>query len=342
LGTNWLARFSSPGQRLSAQDALAHVMAGRAESSEIDGDLRTAGGNSRHVTWRCVPIRDDNGRVAAALCAGEDDTAQRDSQQLFDDLVGVLNDIVYTIDTDQRLTSVFGDLGDGERRVTGSVEMAPRGALGAAAARDHDQANRRALAGEHVVFEWTLSADPTSYHLETSLAPLHSHAGEIVGAIGVIRDVSLLHQMRRQLQAHERCFSTLLSNVPGTVYRCRYDTHWTMEAISAGCLALTGYSPDALVGNRDVAFADLIHPDDRDQVAEAVDRAVAEDRPFQVEYRLLDASGQEKRVWEQGCGVLTSEQPGEAVMLEGYITDVTVLYQARKPARQRGPLSCHF
>jgi PAS domain S-box-containing protein len=114
--------------------------------------------------------------------------------------------------------------------------------------------------------------------------------------------------------------ATLLSNLPGMAYRCRNDVHWTMEFVSDGCRALTGYAPEDLVANRTIAYADLIHPDDRRPVRDDVQPAVAEGRPFQVTYRLRRADGVERWVWEQGRGVYES---GVLVALEGFVSDIT-------------------
>ena len=50
----------------------------------------------------------------------------------------------------------------------------------------------------------------------------------------------------RSLRENERRLATLLSNLPGMAYRCKNDRDWTMEVVSDGCEALTGYKASDL------------------------------------------------------------------------------------------------
>jgi len=103
-------------------------------------------------------------------------------------------------------------------------------------------------------------------------------------------------------------------------YRCRNDKNWTMEFVSEGTHNLTGYSPEHLIGNKKISYADLIDPADRVNVWEQVQTALNENRVFQISYRINTPDGQ-KWVWEQGQGVTNEE--GNTVAVEGFITDIT-------------------
>jgi len=135
------------------------------------------------------------------------------------------------------------------------------------------------------------------------------------------QEIAERRRVEAALRESQRSLSTLLSNLPGMAYRCRNDRDWSMEFVSEGCFALTGYPPAALIDNRNVAYGQLIHPDDRASVWAEVQAALAEKKPFQVTYRLTTATGQEKWVWEQGRGVFSAES--DLLTLEGFITDIT-------------------
>ncbi|WP_395058735.1 PAS domain S-box protein [Polaromonas sp.] len=113
----------------------------------------------------------------------------------------------------------------------------------------------------------------------------------------------------------------LLDNLPGMVYRCLNDVDWTMDFVSSGALALTGYSPEMLTGAQGVRYGDLIHPDDRQAVHAEVQDAVQRGVAFHLTYRIVAADGTVKWVWEQGNSVYSAH--GELFWLEGFVTDIT-------------------
>jgi len=122
----------------------------------------------------------------------------------------------------------------------------------------------------------------------------------------------------------------LLPHLPGMAYRRRIDDG-TMEFVSQGCRALTGFSPENLIDDSVVVYADLIHPEDRGVVHDAVQDAIVRGGSFQVQYRIRRVDGAERRVQEHGCAVV--EDGGRVVALEGFVADVTE--QAELAARSR-------
>src|SRR5664280_904559 len=131
--------------------------------------------------------------------------------------------------------------------------------------------------------------------------------------------------IRDRLQARERSLSTLLGNLPGMAYRCENDPQWTIRFVSAGCEALTGYKPEALVGNAVLSYADLIVEEDRPGVWEAIESDVEGGRTWTLQYRIHTAAGETRWVWERGVAV---DNGGGETVLEGLIRDVTAQVEA--------------
>ncbi len=135
------------------------------------------------------------------------------------------------------------------------------------------------------------------------------------------------------LRESERRLSTLLSSLPGMAYRCLNDAHWTMVFVSQGCARLTGYAAADVLHSRAISWHDLIHPDDQPNVYKEVHRAIGEQRPFEIVYRIRTASGEERWVWERGVGV--PGDSGHVEFLEGFITDISERVQVERELERR-------
>ncbi|MEW6710625.1 MAG: ABC transporter substrate-binding protein, partial [Candidatus Riflebacteria bacterium] len=107
-------------------------------------------------------------------------------------------------------------------------------------------------------------------------------------------------EIQQKLRRNQKRFSLLLTNLPGMAYRCKFDENWTMLFISKGCFELTGYYPEELLKNRKLSYSDLIVPEDRKSVEEAVKSSFHRGDSFKINYRIKCKDGQVKWVWEQG------------------------------------------
>ncbi len=168
--------------------------------------------------------------------------------------------------------------------------------------------------------------------LGAELIALAISAAMLVGVAMIGPIFAAASRSQAALQESQRALCALMSNLPGMAYRCRNDRDWTMEFVSQGCLALTGYESDELVGNRLISYNDLILPDHRQAVWDEVQRAVEARLPFRIVYRIRSAEGQEKWVWEQGCGVFDAQCRLTAI--EGFITDITERQTAEEILRK--------
>ncbi|MCU0975673.1 MAG: EAL domain-containing protein [Steroidobacteraceae bacterium] len=123
-----------------------------------------------------------------------------------------------------------------------------------------------------------------------------------------------------------RMLKTLLGNLDGMVYRCLDDAEWTMEFVSEGCERLTGYQPQDLLFNQRVSYESITHPEDRERVRSGIHAALAAQRRFDIEYRLIHADGSIRWVWERGVGLYDRHR--RLLAIEGIVQDVTARVQA--------------
>ncbi len=130
-----------------------------------------------------------------------------------------------------------------------------------------------------------------------------------------------LLKANEQLINSERNNALLLRNLPGMAYRCRCDEYWTMEYVSDGASALTGYTPEDLELNRRISFYDLISVDYRRMVREQCTQMIMQKLPFAIEYSMITATGEFKWVYENGQGIF--DEAGNIEFVEGIIIDIS-------------------
>ena len=145
-------------------------------------------------------------------------------------------------------------------------------------------------------------------------------------------DLTERKKAEAQTRAGEERYRSLVNNMPGAVYRCLVDKHWTMVYLSEAVEDITGYPAGDFVENRVRTYASIIHPDDREMVDSQVAMALSEDRPFSLEYRLLRADGREAWVFEKGSRAQNNGQEGR--WLDGVILDITAAKQDQQAREQ--------
>lgn len=131
--------------------------------------------------------------------------------------------------------------------------------------------------------------------------------------------------MDRPLRTGRRCrehfHKRLLGLSPGMAYQILNDGKWTIRYVSEGCLDLTGYPQEHFCDKTFSAFSQLFHPEDETDALGAFYNSIANNKPYEHEFRILDATGQQKWICNRGRGVFTEGQ--ELVSVEGFMTDMS-------------------
>jgi PAS domain S-box-containing protein len=110
---------------------------------------------------------------------------------------------------------------------------------------------------------------------------------------------------------------TIFDFAPVVVFECLNDTNWTMTYLNSAIKNLIGYSSKEIIDKNQISFANIIHPADRDIVANSVHQSNQEDASYSITYRLIDKNGQIKWVWEQGTQIQNGKK------LTGVMIDIT-------------------
>ncbi len=118
----------------------------------------------------------------------------------------------------------------------------------------------------------------------------------------------------------ELLLRSLMESVPGAIYRAANDSDWTNQRVSDEIETITGYPAADFLGASKQTITSVTHPDDREPVAREIAAALAADRPFSLEYRIMHADGGIRWVLERGVKAI--DRYG-AEWLDGIIFDIT-------------------
>lgn len=158
-----------------------------------------------------------------------------------------------------------------------------------------------------------------------SLLPIRLAVGrvDIPGAplfVGFLTDISVRKAMESSLRHSEEQFRSLVGNIPGVTFRCRYDAHWSMLFISDAVKELTGWDAQDFIAGQ-IHYAQLIHADDTERVLREVGDALEKQHAYRLDYRIRRRDGQIRWISETGRGIYDAH--GRVQWIDGVMLDMT-------------------
>lgn len=168
-------------------------------------------------------------------------------------------------------------------------------------------------------------ADGTDFPVLVSAAPV----GDDGTAVTIVKDMTTRHAAERQLEESRKRLSEAqrIANLGSwdlDVATSR--AQWSDEVYRILGIDRTGVVPTIDL------FLDLVHPDDRDSVREAIDEALGAGERFDLEHRVVRPDGEVRVLLEQGEVEL--DERGRPVHFIGTMLDVTARRRAEDEARE--------
>ena len=161
--------------------------------------------------------------------------------------------------------------------------------------------------------------------LHTSKVPLVDNAGNIIGIVGVHRDITRRKEFERKLMQSEANLAAAqriahIGSVELDLVNLKEPeknpVRWSDEVFR-----IFGYEPGVQEPSRR-AFFRLVHPDERDEVQLTLDYALREARPYDAYFRIIRPDGAVRNIHERG-DIVVEPKTRKPLKLVGIVQDVT-------------------
>jgi PAS domain S-box-containing protein len=197
-------------QARAAWTGLQAVLAGEQREFQIeypcDGD-----GGVRWFLMRVCRVEGAQDEPARVVVSNEEITervlaaaAIQESEERFRSLVSSADDLIYALDRDRRYLGIYGCWLEREGVDPAKwIGHTPTEILGRGGGEVHEGPHRRALEGEHVIYEWVWRGALGERHIQSSISPLRDQNGEIQGIVGVGRDITERVRSEREVRRRD-------------------------------------------------------------------------------------------------------------------------------------------
>ncbi|GAA5261533.1 PAS domain-containing protein [Methanocalculus sp. MC3] len=161
--------------------------------------------------------------------------------------------------------------------------------------------------------------------LDVLITPMQDPEEGITGYLVQIMDISERKDAEEALELSRNRYRSLVANVPGVIYRCLPDEDWTMIYMNSRIEEISGHPYTDFIRNSVRTYESIIHPDDRRDVRESINRSLSAREPWDIQYRIIHRDGGMR--WVQERGRIFSQDSG-ITYLDGFIFDITSRKQA--------------
>jgi diguanylate cyclase (GGDEF)-like protein/PAS domain S-box-containing protein len=136
--------------------------------------------------------------------------------------------------------------------------------------------------------EWVKSSNNSKVLFNTVKAPYINEQGNVVGIVGVARDITKSYELKEALQSSHDLLDKLVNNVPGAIYQYRLysDGHDSITYANTGFSEIFEVEQEAILQDAQLAF-DRLHPDDAEMIIASIMHSAETQTFWNPTYRVV-------------------------------------------------------
>ncbi|GEM_PF-423399 len=157
--------------------------------------------------------------------------------------------------------------------------------------------------------------------------PERNAAGEIIGYVGTLSDITERKLAEEALKQSERRFQNLAKSSPAGIFRCDLDGRGLY--FNEQCCEITGLKTEEI---SELNWFSIIPPDDREKLKKKASQAIQAGQVMKDEHRLKRPDG--SIVWVYGQALPERNEAGDIIGIVGTLTDITERKLAEEALRE--------
>lgn len=185
----------------------------------------------------------------------------------------------------------------------------------------------------HIQFIPTVDGQPRWF--AATKVPIKDDNENVIGLVGVSRDITALKKAEDALREAEIKYRTLVEHLPAIVYLDEYDP--TLSAgyrplyMSPQVEVILGYRPEEFLENPEL-WPSLLHPDDRERALTTEAKHYEAGDALRQEYHVIARDG--RVVWLRDEAVMIRDDANGKMFSQGVLLDITARKEAEDALRQ--------